>query len=127
MVFGILVAASPAAGEQAISFRQQIRPIRSTNCFKCHGPDSQSREANLRLDRFEDAVAHHEGHSTLVPGNAESSELYRRITSTDDSKQMPPPESNKHLTEEQRELLRRWINEGGKYEANWAFVRLHGR
>ena len=64
---------------EPISFRQQIRPILATNCFKCHGPDPETREANLRLDRLEDAKADHDGHAAIVPGRVEASELYKRI------------------------------------------------
>lgn len=107
---------------EPISFRQQIRPILATNCFKCHGPDPETREANLRLDRLEDAKADHDGHAAIVPGRVEASELYKRIMSTDPTEQMPPPESNKKLTDEQRDLLKRWIIEGARYERHWAFT-----
>src|SRR3954467_10126521 len=97
------IDASQSDGKEAVSFRQQIRPILSANCFKCHGPDPRSREADLRLAQFEAAVADRDGHAAIVPGKAESSEFIRRIFSTDDSERMPPLESNKHLTDEQRE------------------------
>jgi hypothetical protein len=42
--------------------------------------------------------------------------------SNDPADRMPPPESNKHLTDDQRDLLKRWISEGAQYEAHWAFV-----
>jgi hypothetical protein len=119
---GAWIAVVTAMAGEPVSFRQQIRPILSANCFKCHGPDPQSREADLRLDRFEDATAKHDDHCAIVPSKPESSELYRRIIATDDSERMPPPSSNKHLTDEQKELLRRWIAEGAKYEPHWAFV-----
>ena len=113
---------SSLLASEPISFRQHIRPILSANCFKCHGPDPQTREADLRLDRFEEATANHEGHAAIVPGHVDSSELYKRIMSTDPAERMPPPESNKQLTDEQRELLKGWISEGARYERHWSFA-----
>ncbi len=119
---GWAVAADPRAADATVSFRQQIRPILAAKCFQCHGPDAPAREADLRLDQVEAATADRGGYAAIVPGDAESSELYQRVTAEDDSVRMPPPESNKQLSAEQRELLRRWIEEGAQYEEHWAFV-----
>lgn len=118
----VVLASVAAAADAPVSFRQQIRPIISGYCFKCHGPDPQTREAELRLDRFEHATADHDGHAAIVPGNAEASELVRRILSHDDAQRMPPPQATKQLNDDQRALLQRWIKEGAKYEPHWAFV-----
>src|SRR5262249_23489478 len=50
------------------------------------------------------------------------SELIKRITSDDPDEHMPPPDSGKVLRPEQIETLRRWVSEGAKYQAHWAFV-----
>jgi hypothetical protein len=106
-----------------IKFNRDIRPILSDRCFKCHGPDSQTREAGLRLDRAEAAVAELDsGEQAIVPSDLEQSELVRRIRSTDPDLQMPPPDSGKQLSDREKELLEKWIREGAVYEPHWSFV-----
>ena len=115
-----LALLTPAAGLSAprLDYGRDIRPILSENCFHCHGQDSQKRMANLRLDTFEGATAKH----ALVPGKATESGLYQRITSEQNARRMPPVSSNRRLTPQQIELLKRWIDEGGQYSQHWAFV-----
>ena len=79
-----------------------IRPILSDNCYTCHGPDANKREAGLRLDTEEGAFSLLENSTekyALVPGNPEASILYHRVTDTDPTRVMPPPESNLFLSE----------------------------
>ena len=105
-----------------VSFNRQIRPILSDSCFPCHGPDADHREADLRLDRGEDAVAARGGTPAIVPGSVEQSEVWRRITSEDESLRMPPAESGKELSAEEIELIGQWIAEGSEYEPHWSFI-----
>lgn len=105
-----------------IDFNRDIRPILSENCFQCHGPDSGTREADLRLDRQEDAVADRGGYAAIVPGDIEASEFVRRIESTDPIDQMPPSDSHKSLKPEQISLLKRWIAEGAPWSPAWSYV-----
>ena len=116
--------APPAAGPARISFNRDIRPILSDNCFACHGPDSGNRQAGLRLDVAEQAVAELEsGSRAIIPEDAAASELMARVVSDDPDSVMPPPDAKiGRLTDEQVELLRRWIAEGATYEPHWAFV-----
>ena len=81
-----------------IAFDRDVRPILAEHCFACHGPDAAAREADLRLDIREGAVADHAGVRAVVPGNGGASELVTRIRSTDPDVIMPPPETNKPLT-----------------------------
>lgn len=100
-----------------LSFNRDIRPILSDNCMFCHGPDPATREADLRLD---DEQAAHD--YVLVPGEPDESELFRRITSKDINERMPPVDSGRSLSEQQIELLRRWIEQGGHYQQHWSFI-----
>ena len=43
-----LLTGAPAV--KAVDFQREIRPIFAENCFQCHGPDSTTRMAGLRLD-----------------------------------------------------------------------------
>lgn len=113
-------------GADQVSYNFHIRPILSDKCFKCHGPDANKRAAELRLDIPEAAFAPlHEtnGAFAIVPGKPDESELYRRITSTDTSYQMPTPDSHLGLlSKEEISLVERWIKQGARYEKHWAFI-----
>ncbi|MCO8124337.1 DUF1553 domain-containing protein [Stieleria sp. TO1_6] len=120
----IVTAASPGTAPDqtttAIDFNRDVRPILSDNCFHCHGPDSATREAGLRLDLQTEATHDLGGYAALVPGDADASELIRRIESEDDP--MPPDESNRKLTAAEKHTLRRWIESGGDFAKHWSFA-----
>lgn len=118
---GVLADQSPARPTQPIKidFNREIRPILSDGCFACHGPDEKGRQARLRLDTKEGALAKA---GVIVPGNAAQSRLIKRITSQDPNAVMPPPATGHKLTDKQIELLRRWIDEGATWNEHWAFV-----
>jgi len=115
---GLIYAA--ASGE--VDFQRQVRPILSDNCFLCHGPDKGTRMADLRLDIQEGALAHRKNGQPVEPGKPEESLLIKRIYSNDPAFRMPPVFAHKTLTEEQKEILRRWIAQGAKWKQHWAFV-----
>jgi len=102
---------------ERIGFNEQIRPILSENCFVCHGPDGESRAADLRLDQREDAV----DFGAIVPGEPDESLIIERINETDVDTVMPPPESHKSLTTEQKQLLTDWVRQGAPYQRHWSF------
>ena len=120
-------AAAPAAGDVAglpekVDFARDIRPILSENCFACHGPDKETREAELRLDTREGALADLGGYAALAPGKPEKSELWKRITTDDRTEKMPPRKTGKKLSERQIALIKKWIEQDGQYSAHWSLV-----
>jgi Protein of unknown function (DUF1553)/Protein of unknown function (DUF1549)/Planctomycete cytochrome C len=118
---GATVAA--AKGPQPPDFTRDVRPILSEHCFKCHGPDDVARQAKLRLDLREAALAKTgSGNVPIVPGKPDASEVVRRILSHDADEMMPPPAANKPLSDEKKRILRDWIAAGAPYQAHWAFV-----
>ncbi len=117
----MLVFPALSPGADKLRFNRDIRPILSDKCFHCHGPDKNTREADLHLDTFEGATAD----GAIVPGKAAMSEIIARIESADADEVMPPPKSKlPRVTSEERALLRRWIDEGAEYEAHWSFLPL---
>jgi hypothetical protein len=120
-----LLCLQATAQEDAISYNRDIRPLLSDRCFACHGPDDAKREGNLRLDVSSGELGPfhtRDGYQVIKPGDADVSELWKRLTTDDASLQMPPRESiKKPLTEAQRELIRQWILQGAKYEGFWSF------
>ena len=118
-----LGVAAPAAVPDKPGYNRDIRPLLSNNCFYCHGPDEKKREAKLRLDVRENALAEHDSGRAIVPGKPAESELLTRILSHDKDEVMPPPKAKKPpLTVEQIATLRRWIEQGAPYEGQWAFL-----
>ncbi|MDB4432599.1 DUF1549 domain-containing protein [Akkermansiaceae bacterium] len=118
----ILGSALILNGSEVLSFNQDIRPILSDKCFACHGMDEDSREAKLRLDTPEGAFRKkRRGKSALVAGKPDESESWLRIITNDEDEMMPPPDSHKALSDEEKELIKRWIEEGASYQKHWAF------
>ena len=122
-LFGFPFVLSTAfAAEETVTFNQHIRPILANNCFGCHGIDAGHRKAKLRLDIAAGATADRDGIRALVPGDLGKSELWQRIVSKHDDEMMPPPESQKPpLTDSQRGLIKRWIEQGAAYQDHWAY------
>ena len=118
-----LTTAGPAVAQadETVNFNQHVRPILQDKCLHCHGPDATARQAELRLDRQDEAHAPRDGRRVIVPGRPEQSELIRRITTGGDER-MPPADQRRQLTASEIELLRRWVAQGGRYEQHWAFV-----
>lgn len=111
-------AAAPSTAVGKVEYNRDVRPILSDNCFLCHGPDKNTRKAKLRLDIREDAIAQ----EAFVPGKPDESELVKRLFTTDPDDIMPPPDSHKHLTDAQKDILKRWIAQGAEYQPHWAYV-----
>ncbi|GEP41950.1 PSD1 and planctomycete cytochrome C domain-containing protein [Brevifollis gellanilyticus] len=115
--------AAESARVGAVQFNRDVRPILSENCFACHGFDPKHREGGLRLDTFDGATEDRDGARGLVPGDLAKSDAWQRIISDDKDEVMPPPKSHKApLTVAQREVLKKWIEQGAKYEKHWSFI-----
>ncbi|MCG8649386.1 MAG: DUF1549 domain-containing protein, partial [Pirellulales bacterium] len=111
----LTTSSSVAAQQDPVDFVRDIRPILSENCVFCHGPDADHREADLRVDTAEGIA------DVVVPFDRSQSELYQRIVEDDPDIQMPPPSSNRKLTNAQIELLGRWIDQGANWDQHWSF------
>ncbi len=108
-----------AATPKPVNFSREIQPILAAHCYSCHGPDEGKRKAKLRLDQREWAVE-----KAVKAGDAAHSPLIDRVASSDADERMPPPASKKdRLTPDQIQLLRRWIDEGARYDIHWSYVK----
>lgn len=105
-----------------VRFDRDIKPILSDRCFYCHGPDTEHREADLRLDQKEAAFSVRDESAAIVAGDLAASELWNRISSDDEFSVMPPPDSNKSLTKDEINLIKRWIEQGAEWTDHWSFV-----
>ena len=120
---GVLVAAQLAAAADTVDFDRDVRPILASKCYFCHGPDTEARQAALRLDSFAGATAKLESGmgQAVVPGELHSSALWQRIVAENEDERMPPADSNRKLTPREITLLRRWIESGAKYQQHWSY------
>jgi hypothetical protein len=118
LVLVSLVLAASRAAADPIRYSRDVRPILAEHCFACHGPDSATRKAKLRLDVRDVAVAK----GAIAPGKPNESNLVARVFATDPHEVMPPPKTKKQLTAQEKETLQRWIAAGADYEAHWAFL-----
>ncbi|TLD70423.1 DUF1553 domain-containing protein [Phragmitibacter flavus] len=118
-----ILAASTAPNADSVQFNRDIRPILAEACFHCHGPDSGTRKADLRLDK-EDGFFSDSSDSgpTILKGKPQDSPLYQRIVSTDPDELMPPESSHKTLTAEQKDLIKRWIEQGANWQPHWSLI-----
>ena len=118
----LVLCVLPVSADE-LQFNRDIRPILSDTCYQCHGPDAKARATDLRLDVEASAFGPlEESRRAIVGGKPGDSDLVRRITSTDPDVQMPPPKSGRKLTPQQIETLRRWIEQGAKWQTHWAFI-----
>ena len=115
-VIPLLAVAQLAHADDPVEFGRDILPILSETCLHCHGPDENTREADLRLDTAEGARRDLGGYAAIVAGKPDESELIRRVESTDPGEMMPPPDSKLSISDHDRERLRKWIEQGGEYE-----------
>jgi Protein of unknown function (DUF1549)/Concanavalin A-like lectin/glucanases superfamily/Planctomycete cytochrome C len=118
----VVILAQFARAAEPLDFRRDVQPILSNHCWNCHGQDDKSRKAGLRLDSFDAATRKGTEHdAALIPGKPDESPLLQRVRSADATEVMPPPSFKKPLSDSQKEILRRWIAEGGRFAKHWAF------
>ena len=118
----LAVLCGAARAEEKIDFNRDIRPLLSNRCFACHGPDEEERKADLRLDTREGALMDLGGYAALVPGKAEESELFHRITLDDDDEElMPPAGKGTRFNEAEVALIKKWIAQEAHYANHWSY------
>lgn len=109
-----------------VDFNFDVKPILSDKCYTCHGPDDKARKANLRLDienGFYKALEDNPNHFVIDKNNPVESEILKRISSENSIYKMPPPESNLDLSDREKEILKKWVLQGGKWDKHWAYIK----
>ena len=109
-----------------VDFNFDVKPILSDKCYTCHGPDDKARKANLRLDTengFYKALEDNPNHFVIDKNNLVESEILKRISSKNSIYKMPPPESNLDLSDREKEILKKWVLQGGKWKKHWAYIK----
>ena len=113
-----------------VRYNRDIRPIFSSTCFNCHGPDKAESKGDLQIHTFDLATSprpyqNKNGQSkvkppVIVPFKPQESEVWRRIDDRDDDV-MPPEDFHLALTATEKLLIEKWILQGAKYESHWAY------
>ncbi|EDM27552.1 hypothetical protein LNTAR_20138 [Lentisphaera araneosa HTCC2155] len=112
---------------ERVEFNEHIRPILSDKCFHCHGNDPETAEAGLLLNSFEAAtknLSKRREKYAVIPGHPEKSSLVERINTDDEDDIMPPPESHKTLSQYEKDLLAKWIEQGAEFQEHWSFTKI---
>lgn len=110
---------TPLLAADSVDFAREVLPILSNKCFACHGPDTKKKK-DLRLDSYAAATSDRDGIRAIDPASPEDSEVLIRLHDQKDP--MPPEDAEKQLTAAERDLLSRWVRQGGAYANHWAFV-----
>ncbi len=126
LLFLLPVAAAATAAEAPLPekplYNRDVRPILADACFRCHGFDKNTREGDRRLDTREGALAENDGIRAIVAGRIEESEMVKRFLTTEEDDMMPPPKESRQLTPHEKEILKRWIEQGAEYQDHWAYI-----
>jgi Protein of unknown function (DUF1553)/Protein of unknown function (DUF1549)/Planctomycete cytochrome C len=111
------------AQDAPVDFGRQIRPLLAEKCFQCHGLDDGARETDLRMDTNDGLFTPLDsGGVGIVGGDLSESLIYQRLTTEDEDEHMPPVDSEKQFSSEEVDLVRRWIEQGAKWQQHWAWV-----
>ena len=125
LLSAVVLLPATALSQPTVDFNQDIRPLLSSNCLICHGPDEDERAADLRFDTEEGSRVDLGGYAAIVPGDPDASELIERITTDDEDLRMPPEGKGRQLSEAEVELLRQWIQQGAQYDQHWSYQVPH--
>lgn len=119
-----LVLLIQSTNAEDVDFRRDVQSILADKCFHCHGPDARNQDSEFRADSEDSLFADLGGYFAIVPGDLKKSELHARVHSDDPDLQMPPPDSNRMLSDDQKKILDDWIQQGAPYQGHWAFGRV---
>jgi len=99
-----------AVGAQTkVDFVKDIQPVFPKSCLQCHGAEKQ--KGDLRLDTKEVAMKGGKDGVVIVAGQADKSDLYRRVSLPEGSDDIMPNKGDP-LTKAQTDLIKDWINQG---------------
>jgi hypothetical protein len=116
-----LACANTALADPPLQFNRDVRPILSAACWRCHGQDQAARQADLRLDQAESAFLQRDGGPAIAPSEPDQSQVWQRVHSSDADKVMPPPDAPRQLTDQEKTILKKWIEQGAPFQKHWSF------
>jgi uncharacterized membrane protein len=100
--------------QQAYVYADIIKPIFQNKCYSCHGPNRQ--KGKLRLDDSLHLLQGGKDGKVIYPGNANESQLIKRLLLPVDNEDHMPPKEKVQPSESQIALLEWWINQGANFQ-----------
>ncbi|MFK7922415.1 MAG: DUF1553 domain-containing protein [Bacteroidia bacterium] len=120
LIGALILMLSAESPNDQLSFNRDVRPILNQHCLSCHGGVRQNGGFSLLFEA--DAYLPTEsGQTAIVPGDADASELFRRLKHSDPEIRMPYDAPS--LGEREIEIIGRWIDQGAKWETHWAYQK----
>ena len=100
--------------QQAAVYSDIVQPILQNKCYNCHGPRKQ--KGKYRMDLPDELLKGGKEGSAILIGNAEESEIIRRLLLPKDDKHHMAPSGRPQLTESEIALLHWWIEKGADFD-----------
>jgi uncharacterized membrane protein len=100
--------------DSARFYSDMIKPILKSKCYSCHGPEKQ--KGKLRLDEKEFILRGGKNGEALIAGKPNDSELISRVELDISNKEHMPPKEKSQLTNQEKEIVKLWIESGADFE-----------
>jgi hypothetical protein len=106
---------------QSVDYNTDVKPILNKHCMGCHGGVKKAGEVSF-LFEHEMLEPGKSGKIPVIRGDADASEMIRRILSDDPDEKMP--KNGTPLNEQEISTLKQWINEGAEWETHWSYKKI---
>jgi hypothetical protein len=102
-----------------VSYAVDVKPILNKHCLSCHGGVQKKGGFSL-LFKNEAFAKGESGKFPIIPGDANNSELIKRLHHSDPEERMPYQKDP--LSKKEIQILTDWINQGAEWTDHWAYV-----
>lgn len=103
---------------EEVDFSNDVKPILNKHCISCHGGVKKNGDLSFLFE--EEAFANAKsGEPAIIRGDAEHSNLIKRLLEDDPELRMPYNAAK--LDDEEIDILRKWIDQGAKWGKHWAY------
>lgn len=100
--------------QEAVVYTDVVQPILEEKCYSCHNASRQ--KGKLRLDGPEWISKGGKQGEVVITGNADESELIKRLLLPKQHEEHMPPKEKPQLNEKEIALLHWWINSGLSFD-----------
>jgi hypothetical protein len=100
--------------QEAMVYSDIIQPVLQSRCYSCHGKNKQ--KGKLRMDDSLRLMKGGKDGPVIIPGNAEKSEMAKRLSLPRDDDDHMPPKEKPQPTEQEIALIHWWIASGAPFD-----------
>lgn len=115
----IILSFTFATNRQVVDFSTQVKPILNKKCISCHGGVKKQGGFSVLFESEAMGITE-SGKPAIIPGDPAGSEMIKRLRATDPEERMPY--KHEPLSDEEIDLLTRWVKQGAKWGEHWAYV-----